>query len=548
MNKKIVTGQNKFNFAWLVLVLYMGFLVLVMYFHEPWMDEAQAWQIARGASLRELFATVTHYEGHPPLWHLILMPFAKLGMPYEISLKGISFVICSISMSFVIFRAPFPKIVRYLLPFNYFFFYQYGVISRNYCLMTLGFILAAMTWKKKNEKPVLFVLSLALLCGASSYGIILSGGICVAWLLELWKGKTISGFFNELIQKKRLFALGSLLVWALGMIYLVLPQKDTYAFQEKKGSSFFYGLFRFVFISLPDAVYSNICFNISSRADMFEMAAGLFQGGLLILLIIVVGRGFKKNALFWIPFSLLALFSSRFYFSIHHTGIITLLLLFWLWVCMEDGGFVFPEWLQKALKTERDRKSLKGVGYLVMGVVLVIPVFWSISASYHDVKVCYGEGRQMSAFIKEHEIDKGLIMGSWKVKEGEKDFTPWNINLIQGTALMPYFDHNFIYNYNSGNDNKAYLTHESGDLDVVLEEWRKKGYPDYIIGSCDLYSLFGKGADVPVYVPIYQEIAMLNIWKDWKSPYPTYIFARKDIVDSREDLKEVELRNDLYLQ
>ena len=133
MDKNIVTRQNKISSAWFVLALYMGLLVLVMCFHEPWLDEAQAWQIARCISLKDLFTTRTHYEGHPPLWHLILMPFAKLGMPYEFSLKGVSFVISSISMGLIIFRAPFPKIVRYLLPFNYFFFYQYGVISRDYC-------------------------------------------------------------------------------------------------------------------------------------------------------------------------------------------------------------------------------------------------------------------------------------------------------------------------------------------------------------------------------------------------------------------------------
>ena len=545
MDKNIVTRQNKISSAWFVLALYMGLLVLVMYYHEPWLDEAQAWQIARCVSIKELFTTLTHYEGHPPLWHLILMPFAKLGLPYELSIKGISFVICSISMSLIIFRAPFPKIVRYLLPFNYFFFYQYGVISRNYCLLTLGFILAAMTWHKKNEKPFPFVLSLALLCGTSSYGIILSGGICVVWLLELWKGKRISGFFKELGQKKRLFALCSLLVWALGMIFLVFPKGDTYAFHKKNYDPFFHKLFRFIFDSLPDAIYSNICFSYSNQPDIFDTVVGVFQGSLVILLIILIGRGFKKSGLFWIPFSMFALFGAKVYFSIHHTGIITILLLFWLWICMEEGGFVFPEWLTKAMKTEKDKKALKGIGYLVVVAVLVIPIYWSVAASYHDIKICYGEGRQMSAFIKEHEIDKGLVMSAWKVfdEEDDEEVARWSINLNQGTGLLPYFDRNFIYNFNDGEDDKAYLTHEAADVETVLAEWRKKGYPDYIIGSCDLYFVFGKDADVPLYVPVYQENAA-NIWKDWAGPYPTYIFARKDIVDSRKDLKEIELKND----
>ena len=359
MDKNIMTRQNKISSAWLILGLYMGLLVIIMCFHEPWLDEAQAWQIARCISLKDLFTTRTHYEGHPPLWHLILMPFAKLGMPYEFSLKGVSFVISSISMGLIIFRAPFPKIVRYLLPFNYFFFYQYGVISRNYCLMTLGFVLAAITWQKKNERPIPFVLSLALLCGASSYGIVLSGGICIVWLLELWKGKNISTFLNEEGQKKRLLAFFSLFIWAMGMIYLVLPKGDTYAFQRKGKTLFFKQLFYLIFGSLPDSIYSNICVSHGGQVDISSTIFGVFQGSIVIILIILVGRGFKKSGLFWIPLGMFVVFSAKFYFYIHHTGIITIFLLFCLWICMEEGGFVFPKWLFKVVKTEKDKKAIK---------------------------------------------------------------------------------------------------------------------------------------------------------------------------------------------
>ena len=40
--------------------------------HEPWLDEAQSWLIAtRAGSLAEVFRNRT-YEGHPPLWHVML--------------------------------------------------------------------------------------------------------------------------------------------------------------------------------------------------------------------------------------------------------------------------------------------------------------------------------------------------------------------------------------------------------------------------------------------------------------------------------------------
>ena len=49
--------------------------------HENWRDEAQAWLLARDLSIPELFEQMS-YEGHPCLWHLLLMPLVRLGLPY----------------------------------------------------------------------------------------------------------------------------------------------------------------------------------------------------------------------------------------------------------------------------------------------------------------------------------------------------------------------------------------------------------------------------------------------------------------------------------
>ena len=56
----------------LALLLYIIGTVLVSCFHEPWFDEAQAWLIARSASLYEILFEIPHYEGHPQMWHLPL--------------------------------------------------------------------------------------------------------------------------------------------------------------------------------------------------------------------------------------------------------------------------------------------------------------------------------------------------------------------------------------------------------------------------------------------------------------------------------------------
>ena len=55
----------------LALIIYAAAHLGMALAHEPFFDEAEAWQIARSVSLKTLFLETTHYEGHPPLWHLI---------------------------------------------------------------------------------------------------------------------------------------------------------------------------------------------------------------------------------------------------------------------------------------------------------------------------------------------------------------------------------------------------------------------------------------------------------------------------------------------
>ena len=52
------------------------FVVLAVFVggvHEPWADEAQAWLIARDATLYDLLFELPSGELNPSLWHLLLI-------------------------------------------------------------------------------------------------------------------------------------------------------------------------------------------------------------------------------------------------------------------------------------------------------------------------------------------------------------------------------------------------------------------------------------------------------------------------------------------
>ena len=147
---KIASFKAKKRTFIIVFILYIILLSAVTYFHEPWFDEAQAWQISRCASLSDILFKIPHYEGHPQLWHLLLLPFAKTGMPYEFSLAFVNILFCAAAVWILIFRTKLPDLMRLTLPFTYFFFYQYGVISRPYSVMMLAFMLCAVFYREKN--------------------------------------------------------------------------------------------------------------------------------------------------------------------------------------------------------------------------------------------------------------------------------------------------------------------------------------------------------------------------------------------------------------
>ena len=118
-------------FELIIFALFCIITIITSCFHECWFDELQSWGIAK-SNLFDILFVVPHLEGHPPIWHLILKFFQMFTTNPELVLKIPNLLIMFGAMYLLIFKSPFPKILRYTLPFTYFFVYQYSVISRPY--------------------------------------------------------------------------------------------------------------------------------------------------------------------------------------------------------------------------------------------------------------------------------------------------------------------------------------------------------------------------------------------------------------------------------
>ena len=146
----------------LILGIYTVVSFLLVFVHEPWRDEAQFWLLARDASLPEILGNISK-EGIPPLWQLLLKPFAMLGLPYYPTISIISFVLVAAAAWIFVKKAPFSRYAKYILLVSPVFIYCYATVSRSYSLMPIIFVLLAILYPKRLQRPVLYGLLIALL-------------------------------------------------------------------------------------------------------------------------------------------------------------------------------------------------------------------------------------------------------------------------------------------------------------------------------------------------------------------------------------------------
>ena len=545
MKRRLLEGKK---LEWLALSVFVIAQVVVAVFHEPWFDEAQAWQIAKCASLKELLFFIPHYEGHPPLWHLILALPAKLGVPFEIGLKSVGFVFAAASAALVLFRSKLPRTARLLLPFSYFFFYQYGVIVRPYGLMMLVMLLLGMEFPAWNARPWRVVGLLILLCLTCAYGIVLAGGIAICMLWELLREKGFAGLLRELLRDRRTKALLCLLVCALLLIAEILPRPDTYSptVAETDKNSFLVCLLCSLLTFPGECFFTTGSWFAADRTLLQNTSIPLSEMiafcaiGLLVWLLLICVSSRKNLRLLLVPYLLFAAFSAKVYFSGHHLGVIFIFLLFWFEVQCRDKGFleIGRAVAARIAKTDRDRRLLRALLVGAGCLCLLFPIYWTVSASTHDLTEAYSFGRGTAEFLKENEMEDSLILTNWNIggtlypqSEGNEDYVnPYMAGT--GAEVSAYFSRNMALDLNNGDDHMAYTWHRLGSYEEgerVKAQWRAKGAPELIIGRPKLSTVYGDTLSYSDY-SLVKIIYYCNIWKTDCARSAMPIYLRNDLL------------------
>lgn len=148
------------GFIFLLWLFIGGF---ALYHHEMWRDELLAWDMAVAADGWQDWLANIRYDPHPKLWHFLLFLLSRVSEDLR-AVQLLHFAIAAGSAWMVLKFAPFAEADRALLPFGYFFLYEYAAICRSYAPAVLFLTAFCCTRRRQGVTPWI-LLSLAALTG-----------------------------------------------------------------------------------------------------------------------------------------------------------------------------------------------------------------------------------------------------------------------------------------------------------------------------------------------------------------------------------------------
>ena len=189
--------------VWLVaVVLVMALQIVLTLDHRPWLDEWQALQLSvQSPHLSDLMFNV-RYEGHPPLWYLILRGLAGWFADPATALPVAALLIAIPVQLTVLLAAPFSRAERLMIALSQFVLIEYLTISRS---MTLGFaLMLAIGALWKRTRVVWLLLAVLPQCD------FLFGVISLLFLALLWRERRVDWPFAVVWLISGLFAAWSI--------------------------------------------------------------------------------------------------------------------------------------------------------------------------------------------------------------------------------------------------------------------------------------------------------------------------------------------------
>ncbi|MGA1242291.1 MAG: hypothetical protein ACO30G_06495 [Ilumatobacteraceae bacterium] len=210
-------------------------VAVLLWRHEPWRDELQAWSIAMATDTPWQLFPNTRLEGRPPGWQLLLWPFAQITTSVRV-LQLVAFIVGLVAAWWWLRLASLAWWLKALVMFGFLFTGGYFVHARDYVLSFMLLVLSVAVYRRHGTGWRLAVM-LCLLAFANAFSLAMAAAfVAAAWLGDAavaWRGGAAA-------SRRRLEWFGSAalcVAWCAWAAYLTYPTEEN-QFQVGKYKGF----------------------------------------------------------------------------------------------------------------------------------------------------------------------------------------------------------------------------------------------------------------------------------------------------------------------
>jgi hypothetical protein len=428
---------------WLIFGLYILIAGYTMVHHELWGDEIHSWNIAKGSgNFGDLISNIK-YEGHPPVWYSILWSISKF--THDLGYVQAAHLVIAASIVFIIlFFSPFPFITKVLMPFGYYFLFEYAIISRNYAIgVLLAFCICLVIKKASRYKFLLYYLLLFLMSNTHLLAILLAASLHLYFLLLNIEQK----------KKQSIIALHILLgvLIFLPSLYFIFPPSDS-----QLNVQFWFNRWNihqltafiqaplFAFIPIPawwQYNFWNQQFLIAAKADFSVFRAiNFFISAIVPLVAFFVLRKNKKATILFLTNFLLSFIIAILVFPLsaeRYAGFIFI-------------GFIVAYWLYcyETPVTVRNKS--------IVNAFLIVQLIGSVFTVPKDIRLPFSNAYRVNELLEEVPANEKIVTDYWAMNtiaafadrpfycvdlQKEISFIRWNSDLgIMQNRKYRYFE------------------------------------------------------------------------------------------------------------
>ena len=421
-------------------------------------------------------------------------------------------------------------------------------------------------------------LFLCLFCLTSAYAVVIAGGICVAWTVEIFLEYRKSGAWKHLVRDTRPWCLCGILILALVLLALCYPAPDVFTNTKDFGFDERFFLVRYALMLPFDGLFGIMISEAGGMVTDLGYFLTLFAGILVWALMIVLAKANHKLLLLLCTYGGLAVFFALIYGSVHHVAVAVLCQIFFFWVLLAEEHRL-PKWFYK-IGQKIESSFTRKLAVLTACIAGCLPIYCAGVASYLEIQHPYGP-RELADFLIENDLTERRIFAQCRMyyegridttlihedEDEEEDVeytTVWDETLpaqiprikymipnIQylTTAIQPYFEENPVANYNAGDPGKDYMLwrNERSYWEDITQDWEEEGLPEVCIGLVPLQYIFSEEELDGVEYVWVGTIHYGNVWRlNWDRT-PIIIYLRSDLMDEYPQFEQIHYAyNDDY--